>query len=130
MGELLMLAIVLILMAVFAATASHYLPPARDPSVTIIADSVTNPSGGMDIHLYHKGGDWIRKSDLTVILSDEGNSTYRKYTKTDISFPVNPDSQSFALGEIITLPPVPESTYEVSLVTPRAVIFSGMVNPP
>ena len=129
-GEMLMLALVLILLAIFSATASFYLPQPRDPSVTIIADSVPGTPGYMDIHLYHKGGDWIRRSDLTVILSRVEHNIFWKYPNTNISFRLEPDSQSFDLGGHITIAGIPESTYEVSLVTPRAVVFTGMVSSP
>lgn len=132
-GEMLMLTLVLILMAVFAATASNYLPPPRDPSVTIITGSVdnsTDPVSHMDIYLYHKGGDWIKTSDLTVIVSN--STVVWKYPHGNTSFELwpDPDSQSFDLGDRITITNVPKAKYEVSLVTPRAVVFSGEVKRP
>jgi hypothetical protein len=130
-GEMLMLAIVLILVAVFAANAGNFLPPPRDPSVTIVPDSVSYDSY-MDIVLYHKGGDWIKTSDLTVILTDEDTGSVWKYAYQNASFVIgpDPDSQSFDLGDWIQITGVPNANYTVSLVTPRAVIFSGGVQPP
>ena len=130
-GEMLMLTIVLILLAIFSATASNYLPPPRDPTVTIMVDgpdNETDPVNYIDICLYHKGGDWIKKSDLTVIISDE-KSTISKYPYDNESFVLEPDSQSFDLGGRIVIVHVPKALapYEVQLVTPRAVVFSGEV---
>ncbi len=130
-GEMLMLTIVLILLAIFSATASNYLPPPRDPTVTIMVDgpdNETDPVNYIDICLYHKGGDWIKKSDLTVIISDE-KSTISKYPYDNESFILEPDSQSFDLGDRIVIFHIPKASapYEVQLVTPRAVIFSGEV---
>ena len=128
-GEMLMLTLVLILMAVFAATASSFLPPPRDPSVTVIMDWEDKGTGLIDVHLYHKGGDFIKRSDLTVVLSE--NDTNRKYSDSNASFLLEPpDCKMFDLGCWITITNVPKKTYKVSLVTPRAVVFSGMVNPP
>lgn len=130
-GEMLMLTIVLILLAIFSATASNYLPPPRDPSVTIVPGSAENLSGGIDVHLYHKGGDWIKTSDLTVILLDDDNYIL-KYSATGTNpFILKPDSdsQSFDLGDWIVISDVEDKWYEVRLVTPRAVVFSGEVQP-
>ena len=133
-GEMLMLTIVLILLAIFSATASNYLPPPRDPSVTIMTDWVPNGSDNIDIHLYYKGGDWIKKSDMTVIISENQKSTIWKYPYNNESFCLEPDSQSFDLGDRIVISHVPRASYEVPrasyevlLVTPRAVVFSGEV---
>ncbi|WP_062397618.1 type IV pilin N-terminal domain-containing protein [Methanogenium cariaci] len=50
-GEMLMIALVLILVAIFSASMGNYLPHERDPSVTIMATA--NDS---HIVLWHKGG--------------------------------------------------------------------------
>lgn len=129
-----MLTLVLILMAVFAATASNFLPPPRDPSVTIVTGRTPNGSDSIDIHLHHKGGDWIKTSDLTVIVSN--STVVWKYPHDNISFELwpDPDSQSFDLGDRITITHVPKppdgKTYEVSLVIPRAVVPCGEVKQP
>lgn len=129
-GEMLMLTIVLILLAIFSATASNYLPPPRDPSVTIVVDgpdNETDPVNYIDLCLYHKGGDWIKKSDLTVIISENEKSIIWKYPYSNESFSLQPDSQSFNLGDCIVITHIPKTSYEVLLVTPRAVVFSGEV---
>lgn len=128
-GEMLMLTIVLILLAIFSATASNYLPPPRDPSVTIIAKNVPSTPGSMNICLYHKGGDWIKTSDLTVIVSHSTDVWKYAHDNASVQLWPDPGSQSFDLGDWITITNVPKATYEVSLVTPRAVVFSGMVVP-
>lgn len=131
-GEMLMLTIVLILIAVFSSTASNFLPPPRDQSVTIMVDGPdnrTDPINYIDVCLYHKGGDWIKTSDLTVVISDDEKSTILKYRSDNESFRQEPDSQSFDLGDRIVIVHIPKASapHEVQLVTPRAVIFSGEV---
>lgn len=129
-GEMLMLTIVLILLAVFSATASNFLPQPRDPTVTIVTDSAKNSSGGIDVYLYHKGGDWIKKSDLTIIISDKKNVNIWKYQIGDGSCILWQDSQTFDLGNSIVIFNASTESHEVRLVTPRAVVFPGVVPDP
>lgn len=127
-GEMLMLSLVLILLAVFSASLGQFLPVDRDPSVTIRIDGSAENS---TISLYHKGGDWVKRTDLTVIVYE--NMTSYRYAYSDTAFSMEPDSQSFDLGGRITINvsddniPVGSGSTEVKLVTPRAVIFSGMI---
>jgi len=118
-GEMLILTIVLILVAVFAVNAGNLLPPPRDPSVNILLES--SGSNPMNITLYHKGGDWVRRSDLTVIVSWDKNATHFRSDK----FILEPEKAIFDLGSKITVSDIPSNHAKVSLVTPRKVIFPG-----
>ena len=127
-GEMLLLVIVLILLAVFSSSLSNYLPPARDPSVTIRMSY----DGSGTATLYHKGGDAIRTSDLTVIVEDNG--AFNKFSPGNNNASVtvfqyqtgiqNPDL--FDLGDWINVSGVHEGD-TISLVNPRAVIYGGQV---
>lgn len=125
-GEMLMIALVLILVAVFAATVSNYLPEERDPSITIMATA--NES---HIVLWHKGGDWIKSSDFTVTVSDGTTRTSYSYTDGTLEVIAPSDEYtdaSFVLGGRVVLPHEPKGAVEVKMVTERSVIFSGSVD--
>lgn len=124
-GEMLMLTIVLILLAVFSSSLSNYLPPPRDPSVTIMMQN-----GADDISLYHKGGDWIKSTDLQVIVETEGNQIYR-YQLDDPNITVISslniqNTATFDLGDRIKVDTNSiGSPRTIKLATTRVVLFSG-----
>lgn len=128
-GEMLMIGLVIILIGVFAAALGNFLPAARDPSVTIILSNDTQ-----NITLWHKGGDWVKKEDLTVVISYP-NDTVQKYYPNDslkkvssLHFDMVPDNSVFDLGSHINITLGNLTGNEtVSLVTPRARIFTGRV---
>jgi hypothetical protein len=125
-GEMMMITIVLILVAIFAANAGNLLPPPRDPSVTIIAEREGGSTADlMNITLYHKGGDWIQKKDITVIVAWGENTT--RFREDNESFQMQPEKAVFDLGSRITISDLPTNQARVSLVTPRKVIFFGEV---
>lgn len=120
-GEMLMIALVLILIAIFSASLSAFVPLERDPSVTIMMNSSKDT-----VTLWHKGGDWVKKSDLTVIIQNK--TVTEKFAKNE--FELIPDAQSFDLGaRIIVTTDLLEGgdEVEVRLVTPRAMLFTGRV---
>lgn len=125
-GEMLMIGIVLILVAVFSASLANYLPSERSPSVTI---RMANDSSGHVI-LWHKGGDWVKTDTLRVIIADGNNSVTKSYTvKSDPPFSHVPDTEAFDLGDNLTAdwgePLVGNES--VTLATDRAVLFSGKI---
>lgn len=124
-GEMLMIAIVLILVSVFSASLSDYLPSERSPSVTILMGNDTQGN----ITLWHKGGDWVKAGSLRVVIS---NLTYQQTYRLDdppSRFILVPHAQSFDLGGNITV--ISGTRFvgdeSVILATDRAVIFSGTV---
>lgn len=119
-GEMLLIAIVLILVSLVGISIYNLVPAERDPYVTIKMKNTTD-----SVTLYHKGGDWVRKSDLTVIIRSQ--SYVNRINSADPRFILNPDVQSFDLNATITVSCTPHSGDEVQLVTPRAVLFSGRV---
>ena len=123
-GEMLMIGIVLILVAVFTASLADFIPSSRSPTVTII---MSNDTGG-NITLWHKGGDWVKAETLRVIVSNTtGMTTYT--ANSDPPFILVPDKQAFDLESNITvIRNLPFTRDEcISLATDRAVIFSGTV---
>jgi FlaG/FlaF family flagellin (archaellin) len=123
-GEMLMIGIVLLLVAVFSASLSNYLPSERSPTVTIL---MSNDTLG-NITLWHKGGDWVKADSIRVIVS---NQTYQaSYRLNDPArFILVPDTQVFDLGGNITVIRGQRLVGDESVVlaTDRAVIFSGTV---
>jgi FlaG/FlaF family flagellin (archaellin) len=122
-GEMLMIGLAIILITVFASVLGNFVPAAHDPSVTILLTS----EGG-NVTLWHKGGDWVKAEDLTVII---GNDTSRKsFTRQGPGFVMNPKKTVFDLGSNITITTCTSFSGDeiVSLVTPRAKIFSGTVH--
>ena len=130
---MLMIAIVLILVAVFSSQLADYLPSERSPTVTI---RVSNDGRG-NITLWHKGGDWVKTGSLRVVVF---NQSYRmddpdhKFIlgraewMTDQSF----SDRTFDLGENITVDiqrPLTEDEKEktITLATDKAVVFSGTI---
>lgn len=127
-GEMLMIAIVLIIIAVFSASLSDYLPSERSPTITIM---MSNDTEG-HITLWHKGGDWVRTDALKVIVyaTNGMNTLTSTYTlKSSPPFLPVPRTQSFDLNDNITVEygqPLAGDEVVV-LATDRAVIFSGRV---
>ena len=123
-GEMLLIGIVLILVAVFSASLADYLPSERSPSVTI---RMSNDTGG-NITLWHKGGDWVKANSLRVIVSNA--TTMTTYTHTsEIPFVLVPDTQAFDLESTITIHrgQALAGDESVVLATDRAVLFTGTV---
>ena len=124
-GEMLMIGLVLILVAVFSASLADYLPSERTPSVTI---RMSNDTGG-NITLWHKGGDWVKSGSLRVMVF-ENDGTATTYTRDGSSaFVLVPDAEAFDLESNITVDTGRPllGIESVSLVTDRAVLFSGTV---
>lgn len=133
-GEMLMLGMVILLIAVFSWTISAFVPVERSPTVTVI---LSNDTLG-NITLWHKGGDWIPTSDLRVIVrtNSGGEEVFRAQDGDAplVLVPMMPESQSntsFGLGGNITVRWDAESNGNltpdttVSLATSRIVVFSG-----
>lgn len=120
-GEMLMIALVVVLISAFSATLYTILPSDRDPGVTIL---MTNDR--QNITLWNKGGDFVKNESLTVIISNE---TYRRSFGPG-AFTLDPDKPVFDLGSSITvrMPSDLEGDETVRLVTARAVIYTGRVS--
>jgi len=112
LSEVLMVALVLILVPIVTVSLLNQLPEDRVPTVTIKMGSVSQ-SG--ELHLYHKGGDWVKRGDILLTVSGNENNSWKSRFL----------NQTFNLGDNLTLSGVAPGT-TISLVTRRAVVFSGV----
>jgi hypothetical protein len=123
-GEMLMIALVVVLLSVFSAALYNFLPTDRDPSISIMMTS-----DRQNITLWHKGGDWIKSQDLAVIIGNETDRTTFYHGNKGLVFV--PDITVFDLGSNITITMPENQPLEgdktVKLVTSRTVIYSGKV---
>jgi len=138
-GEMLMLAIVLVLLAVFSASISNYLPEPRDPSVTITIRYHQDPlvPGLTSLELYHKGGDLVRASDLSLVLENTIDGNQVNVTALKPGSPgvqvvsMRGDPDTFDLGDVIRITNetgiIPADPRQVRVSTRHAVIFSGRI---
>jgi FlaG/FlaF family flagellin (archaellin) len=120
-GEMLMIALVVVLLAVFSAALFNYLPVDREPTVTIMMTS----DGAGDFTFWHKGGDWVKVEDLNVVIVNE---TYQKsFSRKSGNLVIVPDKMVFDLGSNVTvkMPGTKEGNETIKMVTPRTVVYSG-----
>jgi FlaG/FlaF family flagellin (archaellin) len=125
-GEMLMIGLVIILIAVFSTTLSSFLPTERYPSVTV---KLTNETANT-VTIWHNGGDWVKATDLRVIVKNSTNHASETIYHLDDSnhpFILVPQKTTFDLGSNITIAwdSDLDGNETVKLATPRAVIFSG-----
>ena len=122
-GEMLMIALVVVLLSVFSATLYNFLPVNRDPSI-----SVMESNDVQNITLWHKGGDWVSLDDLTIIVANETSRV--SFSHKNGGLVLVPDKTVFDLGSNITIhmPANLEGDETVKLVTPHTVIYTGKVS--
>ena len=123
-GEILLMALVIILVSLFAASAFDLLPGDRQSVVDV---SMSYDKNAKTISFWHKGGDWIDGDDLTVTLTDESG---QKHTLTATSLT---DYQGgyklvFDLGGCYTVGPYDSSlagkTVNIRLTSPDSVLYA------
>lgn len=121
-GEMLMIALVVILLSVFSSGLFDLLPADRDPSVSIMLSN-----DRQNITLWHKGGDWVEAKDITVVI---GNETSRFSHSLENGLILVPGKPVFDLGSNITvrMASMLEGNETVRVVTPHTVIFTGKVS--
>ena len=66
-GEILLMALVIILVSLFAASAFDLLPGDRQSVVDV---SMKYDKDAKTLSFWHKGGDWIAGDDLTVTMTE------------------------------------------------------------
>ncbi len=111
-GEILMIALVLILVPMVTISLLNQLPEDRVPTVTIKMGSLATNG---ELHLYHKGGDWIKREQILVTCNGVRNRSWESQFT----------NQTFDLGDNLTLSGI-SPDIRISLVTKNAVIFSGV----
>lgn len=113
LGEVLMIALVLVLVPVVTISLMHQLPEDRTPVVTIQAWSPDASS----VWLFHKGGDWVRVQDMRILVN--GNQ--------DWSWQAGYQNQTFDLGDRITVSGV-HTGDTIGVVVKNSVVFSGTLH--
>ena len=122
-GEMLMIALVIVLLSVFSSALYNFLPTERDPSINIL---MTNDR--QNITLWHKGGDWVKTEDLSdIVMNDTSRISFSSRSGNLI---LVPNKAVFDLGSNITvqIPASLEGNETVKLVTPHTVIYTGQVS--
>ncbi|WP_298670119.1 type IV pilin N-terminal domain-containing protein [uncultured Methanofollis sp.] len=126
-GEMIMIVLVIILVALFATSVFSLIPGGRDASVEV---AMTNVSDDSTVVFWHKGGDWVEKKDLTVVILREGQDR-KEYTSPDVSlYDHNGDpTGAFDLGgRLEVAPDRPLKGGDiVRLVTQKNVVYSGEI---
>lgn len=121
-GEMLMIVLALLLVSLFSVTLLDLLPAERSPSVDILINNTAE-----NVTLYHKGGDWLKKSDMQVIIFQGKSST--TISSSDLIL----EGDSFDLGDTIVVHKPPD-TFEggeiVRLVSGKSTVFSGYTRVP
>jgi archaeal type IV pilus assembly protein PilA len=121
-GEMLMIGLVLMVVAVFSSTLSSFLPVERSPSITVM---VTNDTLG-NITFWHKGGDWVKVSDLKVIVKNSSTTLYFPDSGGGSPPVTNPPMTIFEVGSGIRVHlDKLEGNESVKMGTSRTVLFSG-----
>lgn len=121
-GEILLMALVIILVSLFAASAFDLLPGDRQ-SVVDVSMSVNDDN---TLSFWHKGGDWIDGNDLTVTLTAANGQkcTLTAKSLTDYQGVVK---LVFDLGGCYTvnLPaPVPSGVVNIRLTSTDSVLYA------
>ena len=120
-GEILLMALVIILVSLFAASAFDLLPGDRQ-SVVDVSMSVNDDN---TLSFWHKGGDWIAGDDLTVTLTE--GTTKQTLEETSLTDWERNVKVVFDLGGCYTvnLPdPVPEGIVSIRLTSTDSVLYA------
>ncbi|WP_292408309.1 MULTISPECIES: type IV pilin N-terminal domain-containing protein [unclassified Methanoculleus] len=123
-GEMLMIVLALLLVSLFSVTLLDLLPAERSPSVEIQMNNTLE-----NVTLYHKGGDWLKKSDVQVIVFRDRNILRSDFDLRDQS---DKPVQSFDLGDTVVVQFVsPSETFKsgdiVRLVSGKSTLYSGQI---
>ena len=121
-GEILLMALVIILVSLFAASAFDLLPGDRQ-SVVDVSMSVNNDN---TLSFWHKGGDWIAGEDLTVTLT-KSDGTKSVLTQKSLTDWEGKEKVVFDLGGCYTvsLPDsVPTGEVSIRLTSSDSVLYA------
>ena len=132
-GEMLMIVLAILLVSLFSVSLAGLLPAGRDYTIDISHNESTNGT----IFLWHKGGDWVDKAGLEVLIISSDGKTTTSIPATDQNFTLcsgaaylNQNSRTFDLGDYIKITGQQFSKGDIiRLVSPRNVIFSGTADP-
>ena len=124
-GEMLLLAIGVILVAVFATSLMGLLPSDRDDHVDVAMKAdVLN----QNLTFYHKGGDAIDKDELRVMVYPVNNVTPRTCRISALNDSNGGVAAVFNLGCVLTVSVTDlASKDQVRLMTENTIIYTGVV---
>ena len=119
-GEILLMALVIILVSLFAASAFDLLPGDRQSAV-----DVSMSINGDTISFWHKGGDWIEGSELSASLT-ESDGKKHILEKVSLRDCFGDEKLVFDLGGSYTvkLPPAAAGTVSIRLTSADSVLYA------
>ena len=120
-GEILLMALVIILVSLFAASAFDLLPGDRQSVVDVsmqINDDKT-------LSFWHKGGDWIDGDDLKVTLTAANGQKYTPSEKSLTDYQ-GVDKLVFDLGGCYTVKfdTIPDGIVNIRLTSTDSVLYA------
>lgn len=125
-GEMLILALVLILIALFSMSAFNMLPGERDTVVTVSMNKSVDT-----IYFWHKGGDWVEGKELTAALTSTAGGNKIILEKALLIDCENNNTAVFDIGGCyaVKISTVPPNSYSLRLSTDDSVIYAkdGMI---
>ncbi|MEG3055909.1 MAG: type IV pilin N-terminal domain-containing protein [Methanoculleus sp.] len=123
-GEMIMITLVIILVALFATSAFSMIPGGREVNVDVV---MKNVSGDTTVVFWHKGGDWVEGKDLVVVvIGEEGKRT--EYTDFSLFGADGKPKDTFDLGGRLVVEEVELKSGDIMrLVTQKTVIYSGVI---
>jgi FlaG/FlaF family flagellin (archaellin) len=124
-GEMMMIALAVLLVSIFSVTLLGLLPAERGDSIDILKEPYDSAS--QTLQLWHKGGDWVKKSDLKVVTIRDDHTTETIGLSDD-----NLEGNSFDLGDNITIKSADfndglENGDIIRLISDKNVIYSGII---
>ena len=141
LGEVLMIALVLILVPTVTISLMNQMPGDRVPTVTILMKVNTDPNNPdifENVTLFHKGGDYLKKKDISVIIrikkpdgTFEEYGPYREENSQNVLDFTSSGYRVFDLSQSLTTTPdihkqlgIGTIIY-VSLISKNSVIYRG-----
>ena len=122
-GEILLMALVIILVSLFAASAFDLLPGDRQSVVDV---SMKYDKDANTLSFWHKGGDWIAGEDLTVTLT-KSDGTKSVLTQKSLTDWEGKEKVVFDLGGCYTVSltePVPTDEVSIRLTSSDSVLYA------
>jgi len=127
-GEMLMLSLVLILVSLFAVSASNYIPEDREPSLNIMMEKYAPSGNDYNVTLWHKGGDTVPIRDIKIIFSNE-DERFPLYSE-NLTINDDPDSNNFMPGDFMEIDTAGKDVdgYTIQMVISKSVVFTGRID--
>lgn len=120
-GEMLILALILILVSLFAVSAFNLLPGERETVVDVSMNTSADT-----LYFWHKGGDWVEGKDLSAVLTPTTGGDRIVLEKISLTDCFGNESAVFDLGGCyaVDLSAVPSESYSLRLTTAENVIYA------